>query len=255
MVYLAWRLHVIPEVRERSGLFMGFLARAPSLWQTFRFAFFDVFFRYSASDTLLPPLWTMTYEIAGSAAILAALAVAGTLRWRMAAYLLLSALAYCVEPFYCSFLVGVLVAEVYIMDEFARLKRLIRLAAPILIVAAVILAAQLPGKNEPFYLCVSTMFFIGCVFSRRSRRFFENGASLFLGRISYSLYLIQTVVLYTLALHLSAWSQNADYGAKGLITADGLTVIVSLLLARGLVIVDEASIAASRWIGRALTGA
>lgn len=254
LVYAACRLSLIPGAEDRPGRFQFFLVHSPSLMETLRFASFDVFFRYSASSTLIPPLWTMPYELMGSFLVLGALALTPRSMARFGVYAPLSVLAYFVHPLYATFIVGAVAAEIFISGDLAKAKALLARSSAFLVLAGCAFALALPDLARGSYFAVSTCIFTGCVFSERLCAFFENAVSRFLGRISFSLYLVHAPVLWILTLNLARWTNSHGLGVPGLLGTAFITIVTALLAARALVPVDEFGISTSRRFGRWLTG-
>jgi peptidoglycan/LPS O-acetylase OafA/YrhL len=254
LVYAACKLSLIPGAEDRPGRFQLFLVNSPSLLETLRFAGFDVFFRYSASSTLIPPLWTMPYEMMGSFLVLGALALTPRSLARFWIYVPLAVLAYAVHPLYAAFIVGAVAAEIFISGDLAKAKALLARSSAFLVLAGCIFALALPDLARGSYFAVSTCIFAGCAFGDRLRSFLQNAVSRFLGRISFSLYLVHAPVLWILSLRLAHWTNGRGLGAPGLLGAALVTIVTALLAARALVSVDEFGISTSRHFGRWLTG-
>ena len=144
LVYAACRLSLIPGMQERPGRFQYFLTHSPSMLETLRFASFDVFFRYSAASTLLPPLWTMPFELFGSFLVLGALALTPRSLARFCIDIPIAGAAYWVHPIYATFIVGALMAEVFIAEDMARAKALLSRASGALVLAGCGFALALP---------------------------------------------------------------------------------------------------------------
>jgi peptidoglycan/LPS O-acetylase OafA/YrhL len=252
LVFSLFQLRLIPGVNERPGRYQEFLTNSPTLWQTTRFALFDVFFHYSEASTLIPPLWTMSYELIGSILVLGSLALAKEFGRRFIVYISIGCLAYFGSPFYCAFVIGIVVAEIYISDDIPGARRALSIISPFFVISSAILATQLPNAGSGHYLSVATLLFLGCVFSNFMRGLLEAGASKFLGRISFSLYLVHSPVLFVVGLRLSRFVDSFNVRAVGLLSAGTAVVITAVIVARALVFVDEASIAFSRRLGRSI---
>lgn len=242
---------LIPPVEDRQGRLLDFLVTAPSTIDTVTFSWYEVFFHYDSSDTLVPPLWTMTYEMWGSILILSILALVGESGKRWVLYAVLCGVTYCIHPIYTAFLVGLLLAEVHASHLLMKHEAVMNRLSTIFIPGILILALFLPGKDTNEYpglfFTVSSGFVACVLLNQRLTGFFSNRISRWLGTISFPLYLIQAPVFFTVTLNL----YNAvERSALGAIAINLVTVVIALSLARGLVITDVLGVRTARVIGR-----
>jgi peptidoglycan/LPS O-acetylase OafA/YrhL len=251
--WLAIQLHLVPDVSDRWGGWSEYLTFRPSFFETLRFSLFDVFFRYDEATSINPPLWTMSYELGGSMIVLGMLALIGHQKRRWIVYLVLFAIVTAVVPYLAAFLFGLAGADFYLSGAFPRLRRLLTWLAPLLTLVALLLATEFPDESQDLvYLGTTTLFFTGCLFSPWMKSLLESRLARFLGRIAFPLYLIHTLIEWTLTVRLMMWAGGpAQNDQLQRFFFDVLTVGVSLLLARALVGLDAAGIAISRWTGAA----
>lgn len=251
LVWAASNLGLIPDVEKRQGRLQEFLVAAPSIGDTITFSSYGVFFDYKPSQTLVPPLWTMTYEIWGSFLILALLALIGELGKRWALYAILCYLTYHIHPIYTAFLVGLLLAEIHASRLLMKHESMVNRLSTIVFPGILLLATFLPGKdtnNYPgLFLTVSSLF-VTCVLLNKSlTAFFSNTVSRWLGTISFPLYLIQAPVFFIVSLNLYNHVERSLPVATAINLA---TILIALALARGLVFADALGIKTARFIGR-----
>lgn len=187
LVYCAARLGLL--------LYPGRAAASASLAGSVQFALFDVFFdNHNPVSTPIPQLWTMPYELAGSALVLATLWLARTTRWRHIAYALALALFVWTVPFLAAFVIGMIFAELSASRWDERMRRYG--GWPFFL--ALIAAAALPGRGNLAYLTVATALTFGAIFSNAGRKILSSGFSQFLGEISFPLYLLHGIVIFSL---------------------------------------------------------
>jgi peptidoglycan/LPS O-acetylase OafA/YrhL len=176
--------------------------------QTLRQALFETFFSYDEQNSLNPALWTMSLELQGSFLVYASLALFGGLKQR---WLVLSALALMLfmrgEMFLECFMAGMALACLHVRRRGAPVFP-IWLALPALMVG-IFFGAQ----TEALHMRGIPSFFRGAdvwvsfgaivivstvVFSAALKKFLELQPIHFLGRISFSLYLIHLPLIYSL---------------------------------------------------------
>lgn len=204
IVHCAMVSGIIPPFELRASPYNRFLAFEPTLSHLFSFSFFDVFFRYSQTHTYIPPLWTMSIELFGSLIVVIFLMIFGrhTRTFWLVGVLLFTALIY-QSSYYSLFIAGVLLAKVYASIDFANARLRIVLWVGFLIgcLSPLLFANNL---NSPLFMILVIMFFASVLWLIQIRQLFENSFSVFLGRISFPLYLVHAPVLWTFSLWLKA---------------------------------------------------
>ena len=250
LVYVAFAFGLIPGIDEKLPRFKNFYSMTePSLIQTVRFSMYRAFFSYDSNESLIPPLWTMAYEIWGSFAIFSVLALIGTLEKRFVLYPFLFLIAYTIHPMYSAFLVGLFFAEAYSLGIFSTHRKMLFLLSASLMMPTLYWTTLLPGQDHKVYLAVSSLFVFCVIANDRLTGFFSNKMSRFLGEISFPLYLIHAPVFAALSLHLYTYFGWSSYSA---IAINLFAMLVSLTMARWLVCVDQLGIKASKLIGARL---
>lgn len=251
LVWAASNLGLIPDVEKRQGRLQEFLVAVPSIGDAISFSSYGVFFDYKPSQTLVPPLWTMTYEIWGSFLILALLALIGELGKRWVLYAILCYVTYRVHPIYTAFLVGLLLAELHASRLLMKHDTMVNRLSTIVFPGILLLATFLPGKdtnNYPGLFLIVSSLFVTCVLLNNSLTgFFSNRVSRWLGTISFPLYLIQAPVFFIVSLNLYNYVERSVPGAIAINLA---TILIALALAPGLVFADVLGIKTARFIGR-----
>jgi len=228
------------------GSFFNF---EPSFGGLLGSSFFWVFIGSYRRTLYNPNLWTMTTEFQGSILIfiLAALCLPNadgkkTLSWRWPLLLFFPAIIF---PDLDCFIFGFLLAGLY--RKKIMTARWIGAAAAALFAALVYYLTFFKPAND-YILGFSGMFLVGAVsFSPHLKGFFSSRLSVFLGTISFPLYLIHILVICSFSSWLFGLGVSVD-------TIAALTVAVSLIAAWILVPMEEFSINAAKWIGNAVCG-
>jgi peptidoglycan/LPS O-acetylase OafA/YrhL len=227
-VLVAYALHALGLMynRELAGVrgasYQEWLASwylfPPSLVEALRTATWDTFFDYNVTTSYNGALWTMEKEFFGSLFLFAFLSIWGnrTSRWVM--YPLLLTINSLLSLFWLnSFVVGILLCDVHVNGSGSWLKR-IGDALPRTLIAywnrwgvvflwvALLTLAGVPWKDP--YALISLSLAVWAVIlawtSTASARFFSRAVPVFLGKISFSVYLIHMPLLcsYTCWLYL-----------------------------------------------------
>ena len=256
LVYLCMISGLVPEHYDRIPDY--FLHFTPSLSHLFTFSYWNVFFNYSFEQTYVPPLWTMQYELAGSALIFFLLFMIQRSPWRMYVYtsLFLGLLVFNRTPYvyFALFVAGLMLANIWHCYESASLP----LSAKILFFAGIIFGLFTPAlsQNIPGWVAaIGAVSFVFCIsFTSRARRFFETKISQFLGNISFSLYLVHAPLLYIFATPLFSMLEQKHLlstGNNALLTAT-LTALLSFVCAVAFQPIDRFALRTSREIGKKL---
>lgn len=250
LVYLAFSFGLIPGPGDRLPRFQNFYSMTePSLLQTLRFSLYRVFFGYDSNESLIPPLWTMQYELWGSFAVFSLLALIGALDKRFVMYPILLVIAYKIHPMYSAFLVGLCFAEAYSLDMFSVHKTALRVLSTVLIIPTLYWMTLLPGQDHKLYFVTSSLF-VFCVITHDGiADFFSNKLSRFLGKISFPLYLIHIPVFAVMSLRLYAYWGWSTYSAVAINT---FTILVSVTMAWCLVCGDQLGIKIAKLLGNAV---
>ncbi len=228
LLYLFFALGLVPAPEHRLPIFRGFLPTSPTLWDVIRFSLFDVFFAYDFATTLIPPLWTMPFELWGSALVLGALFVVGRLDRRGYIYAALGVMAYFIHPIYAAFVVGLVLSEVHASGYVQRNPLICRPVFLMLFVIGALCTGILPesGKNPTAYLLVASMLTAASVFAQPISRILSSGFSRFLGRISFPLYLIHSPLLLAYGNNIYRWIDSPSDMQKLLLNLSIVAVCI-----------------------------
>lgn len=183
----------------------------PSLKGAFSYSLWDIYFRY---QDVFPTsynrvLWTMSYEMCGSGLVFLLLALCGKSPKRFAIYGGLTVLFLVTSnPAMVAFIFGIGLAEFYHRRVFERLRNHAgSFALSLLLLLAGGLYSTLYAMYRPVPLdlpFVAAVMIFGVMINRRVTRLFESRLSLFIGHISFSLYLTHLLVIcsFSSALYL-----------------------------------------------------
>lgn len=250
------------EALGRPGSWLTQSFRAdPSLPGALRFALWDVFFNYRPLASYNSSLWTMPIEMLGSMAIYGYLGIyraSGRVYWRVLG--LLTLVLYVLLPELACFFVGLMLAEevsartgeaVAPRRAATPLRRFAPLAAFALAFAA---SVFLRGNNWLTSLLAACIV-LSVVHSNLLRGFFSNGLSMFLGRISFPLYLVHIVFVCSWSAYLLMALPRIG-GSEALALAFNFvsTVMICVAAAVAFLPVESFSLAVSKRVARWLTG-
>lgn len=174
-----------------SGLLAAFYNFTPRWQDLFRFSFYDVFFRYSFTETWNPVLWTMRTELYGSFAIFLLLAAIPHRATRLVVAAIWT--IYYFQTGYACFPAGYIIAELLFIDK-RRSEVLAALLLGIALVSAILCRTSALANPVPMNAIAITIL-SGVVLSERCQILLSNPLSRFLGRISFSLYLIHVPII------------------------------------------------------------
>ncbi len=245
-------------------------------WLTIiRHALWDVF--QSIRYDLNPVLWTMHIEMLGSVLVFGLLLFFGRQKARWWIYGLLTLICLWRYPLFLAFVLGLVLCEAHLQNRLSWLRSP---GMQGLLLALVLYLAAIPTHPFSFYtetpayawvgqlgwlpienrrwlvLVVAATTLIGVLlYQGRLQKLLESPPILFLGRISFSLYLIHLAVLYSVGAPLFLWLVVAGglsrFGAVLVIFAICIPACLGAawLLARW---VDEPAIRLSRHCAKTL---
>lgn len=248
----------------RSSWLKGFWTFEPDLAGLLRESFLDAYF--TARVTYNSVLWTMRWEFFGSLIVFAFVVLFGRAR-RRDWYYLLAVLVFR-RSYYLAFILGMVLADVVTRDRnlFTRIRHKGYYAA--LLCAGLLLGSYpvdrpvagtlyegLEGfaRVQTYQIIGATLIMISLLNSRRLQALFSRGPLVFLGRISFSLYVLHFILMGSLSsalfIRFSAWM---TYHTAFLLTA-AVSLPIMIFLAHLMQIsIDERGVRASRIVYRAM---
>lgn len=225
-----------------------FFAFDESLLGAIKFSFYDVFFSYRDDKTYNSSLWTMPIEMFGSLLIYSYLSIFRSSKFIPLIGLSLTAYLYFNNVFMFCFMFGYMLAEIRRISDF-KFEGI----KDALLVLAFLAIAYIDTYHRPGDERLLVLEAVGVVtlvsYSGILSRIFSSRISRFLGRISFSLYLVQIVVICSLSSCLKIYFEQTsiDNNIASIVNLS-VTLIVSILFARLLTPVDEWSSKASKRI-------
>jgi len=197
---------------------------APDLYNMVKFALFDVYFNYNGKVSYNHPLWIMPIELFGSFFCLFLLLLFGSSRIRYGIYFLLLLLSpYNGWLFFLSpFVLGMMLCDITTRGHKKRMLLNNKIVLFIFLASGIFLASfksdkifaykalgnnlitDLYGSLSTFFYLNVSAFLIICVISHSQflKTFFSHRILLFLGRISFMIYLLHFIVLCSLSSFL-----------------------------------------------------
>jgi peptidoglycan/LPS O-acetylase OafA/YrhL len=221
-----------------------FNGHIPSLLEAIKDATYEVYWR--GESRFDNAMWSMQWELIASVAIYAIYAVIARPAYIVTTLIVLFFLVLWKRApyYYEAFVFGILMQEAW---THSRLKRV---APELALVMGLILGSQsagfaerygldfLPGSLQPgnpaglIYPIAAALVVYGCLMSAPVAKFLQQAQCLFLGRISFSLYLIHVPIAYTLVMAVAVrlWPMSAITLTVGLIIFIALSIGLGWLM-------------------------
>jgi peptidoglycan/LPS O-acetylase OafA/YrhL len=248
LVHLMMVTGVIYPPGERPAILRQFLSFDTSLSHLFRFSLFDVFFNHRLFESYIPPLWTMSLELIGSAVVIGLLAVLGRVRWRLWVYAPLMVGLMVTNSLYCLFVAGILLAELWASG--APETRWFRSLLAAGFVAGLLVPVFTSGITPPGLLGI-VAWCAAWIFLAPLRALLQSRVSRWLGLISFPLYLMHAPLVYSFCLYLLKQLEHSGLTqAATHVLVVAVSMPVALLAAWLFSPVNEFAIRFSRWLGR-----
>lgn len=197
------------------------------------------------------PLWSMSYELYGSLLVFSILAIFGLSKYRLYFYCLIMFYFFISEDstYYALFVFGIIVCE---FTKGGRFKISLRLRAAMLILGLILATTPLPRDNMIPYIGVysylkifdnfqyihvaitagvigSMLLFMSIIDSALSIKSLSYKVVMFLGKISFPLYLTHATVIYVISFVLHR--DYADISASEFWVATLITILISIPVA------------------------
>jgi peptidoglycan/LPS O-acetylase OafA/YrhL len=253
--YCALRLGLVAS-HEAAAFAPGFLARFDipdlSLTQTLKWACCNVYTKPTESGPILPFLWTMQWEMAGSMALFVLLACWPALKNPGRTLFATACSLTLFFPYIAAFLFGALIGRARIMGLGERMamalapfdKGWVKIAAG-LALYAVAVASLSTGRTSHIDVALAILCVVLIASSRPARAFLSNPLSQFLAKISFSLYLVHYIVIITFTSQLILLCEGAPTVVQALAIA-AATILVSVGVAMAFLPVERLAHSASR---------
>jgi peptidoglycan/LPS O-acetylase OafA/YrhL len=263
LIYVLWKLDLFFNIRAtaNSGLdktdWLRFTYGSSTTLKDFAyFAFYGVFFRYDWFGSYNVVLWCIQTQFVGSFLVFGFLALfrrTSNVPWALATLLTLALLDS--QPMLACFMCGYLLAE--LNARFALSQRTHRRSVELALVLGLIGAFILTEQNHlggDRVACLVASFVVALVsFSRALRSFFSSTALKFLGRISFSLYLVQIPVICSWSCYwFIKLPKTGVAHTTGIVFILLTTVVIALSVSAALLPLDGLTNALSKKLGALL---
>lgn len=223
-----------------------------SLLSALKFSFIDVYVGPSPGGNILPFLWTMPIEIGGSLALFFYLLIHDFLERPLRFLIVLYVVALILSPFFACFFAGIFMAAIRARGSSWNVVNQ-RFVAPISILLALGLSSILAFYTDLGARYLSSFLAVGICFISINNWIIgsflrENAISVFLGNISFPIYLMQYLALNTIMAWCVIYVDNLDVTSALLIGMATLAFAISLaVMFRP---IDKLSHLVSGWLAR-----
>lgn len=214
-------------------------------------------------------MWTMNLELFGSFLVFSLLALTHKIRAKWVIFILLSIFIFIVfNHYYIAFIIGI---SLNYLDNINLDKvRQKKIVAPVLFIIGLILGGypSLYGSysNETFYrflgpptilndpkmihILGATFIMVALILSKTLQKIFSGKPFIFLGEISFTLYLIHPLIISTFScfLFLNFYKAHPDYNLVALVTFLA-TILVTLIISKIMTLyIDKPGLRFSKYI-------
>lgn len=241
--FIALKIKLIPPPALRPESYKNFLVEIPKFLDFFRFHFFEVLYNYDQQQSLILPLWTMQIEFLGSIYVLCSMLLIDNLKFKPFFIMIFGFISIKLNFLYSLFFIGVMLAWIYSKRSSINKIFIGYVSFFIALISSWFFNYFDSYKLFTFIfqvLCLSS-FFIAAMYCKPVQSFLSSSLSIYLGKISFSLYLIHSLVIWTIGLRLINSIDN--------IWIDCIGVLFSLILAHYLTFFDALGIRLSRQVG------
>ncbi|MCW1829878.1 acyltransferase [Enterobacter asburiae] len=231
----------------------GFYVFEPSLYNAIKFSIYDVFFNYDPNITYNSSAWTMPIELVGSMLIYAFIGIfKPQIKTLHIPALILTIFLYFNSPFMFCFMVGYLLAIIKIKTPNINIKGLDLIL--LLTFLSVIYVDTYHRPTEENLQAIEAITIIFCVsYSNTLKKLFESKISLFLGEISFPLYLVQIIVICSWSSFLRIYFiANEITGFASMFGILSSSLVICIALSKLLTPIDKYSVIYSKKIASKL---
>ncbi len=252
--------------REPDQWLRHFYTFTPRISDAIAEGTYRVYLGHDSAQSYNAVLWTMSVEFEGSLFVLVFLALASGLRYRGLVYLLLAAILHVYSHYTLNFLLGVAIADCHVRNSRGRFPRSLGPGVgTAVLVVSVFVGSGLPGWfGDGIGLNLSSrrldcqsigavgilVVALACPFWQRRMAY---SGLMWLGRISFSLYLVHQLVICSAGCGVFLWLTNeAGWRTENAALVSALLTIVLSLTVAGIL-----SRTVDRWsmlLGRKVNG-
>jgi peptidoglycan/LPS O-acetylase OafA/YrhL len=220
-----------------------------TIYGLLKFSFFDVFFDYDNLRSYSPALWTMSTELLGSYILYGVVRYfRGQFRYDILIPIVIAITLLFFRPYIACFIFGYLIAELNL--RYLPLNTKLISPVSLLVFTSVVVMVSIYQESDDWLKCLlASALILAISYSPTLKKVFTNSVFLFLGKISFTLYLVQFTVIFSLSAFMV--SKSRAYDVVNLATTNfniAITVIVCILVGYLLVPIDAYSIKISKKI-------
>ena len=200
------------------------------------FSLMDVYVRHTETASLNPPLWTMSIELTGSFLVFLLLLCERTIRHYVWVLVLVAVMLLVARSYMACFVFGMLLGKLRALGWFVRLRASAAAFAFIPAALALLIVAGFLPWQDPTRIAGLSCLGVGLTFciyaSPLLCAWFRTPISRWLGRISFSMYLVHFPVLASFTCGMVVLADRASILNGWTIAAIiAASVAISLLLA------------------------
>jgi peptidoglycan/LPS O-acetylase OafA/YrhL len=257
VTYLLYKSELVYNLRaaqivDRPDWMGTWLNPAPNIADAVKYALVRVYRQPTAAQALNPFLWTMHFEMLGSLLIFGTLLLFSKLRapWLVIAAVFALTVGTWEFGFYACFLAGLVLAGLRAKGAFVNAQKSPLAAAASGCVIAIV--AVLDGLSHwtdvgRIWTPLLSVILVAAIFcNRRICSMFTSRFSIWLGKISFPLYLVQFPIIISITSFAICYARRG-----GELTPPGMITIasVSLFACLGAAVVFEPVERLTRWVG------
>jgi peptidoglycan/LPS O-acetylase OafA/YrhL len=225
-----------------------------------RITLWDVFFK--CNNVYITVLWTLCTEMYGSFLVFAILALFGQMRLRWVVYgVVFTYFIFIMQYFYLAFILGIVLSDLMVHkpQTFAQFRK--PFIVPLLIVGFYLASYPASGfvkieetiyryltlgifsSVDLYHALGATLLIFSVLCSSFLQKMFTNRVSLFLGKISFSMYLLHPIVIGSFSSYLMIQLKDWQYYNNAVLLIFILTLILTFALSYAMTIfIDKKSI-------------
>lgn len=266
LLTLGWHAHHQAAAISGAPWLDNFWPRAVSIGEALYYGAYGILLGGASPGLLNNALWTMRVELLGSMLVFATLAIVGRLRWRWLAYAALMVATW--QTYYVAFVIGIVLCDLASQPR-KRPSLPWPVGAALGALGLWLGAAPIPGPEATPYdslpgvsadpqqafifmhIIGAAMVLVTLVGSPLAQRFFGSRPLSYLGKISFSIYLLHVLVLGSVGSYIFVTVYPVHGYATALAWA-GTGYLVVCLLAADIFTryVDGPTIRFASWLGR-----
>lgn len=218
----------------KNNWFSTFYTFDASFFNAIKSSIYNSFFNFDRLSSYNRVLWTMEAELYGSLFIFALLSIVGYSKIRYLLYPIIIVILYTLQLHWLNaFMLGIVLCDLYVNTKtYLFLTHYIQNKILTLIIFLLFLILiGMPNYYKVFHLVLASILILFIISSPLLNNLFSSKILVFLGRISFSLYLIHIPILCSLSGLFYIFFEKFTSHTITLILTSILTIIVSLLFA------------------------